>query len=166
MAQTVLPYIRMRNRSRGFGSAGFSLVEMLIVVCMIALMALFAYPKVAVIFNQTQVRSARLAVLNKFNQARMIARTSSRHTYLIQQNSILWVEREPRVVPLTNSTRDTVGGYLNLGLRYGVTVTGLDTLSIDPRGLTGLTGGGGTIVVTRQGLSDSVVISGFGRISR
>jgi prepilin-type N-terminal cleavage/methylation domain-containing protein len=162
VAQTVHPNTLMRNRSRGFGSAGFSLVEMLIVVCMIALMALFAYPKVAVIFNQTQVRSARLAVLNKFNQARMIARTSSRHSFLIRQDTILWVERTPRVVPLGGSTRDTVGGYLNLG-QYGVTVTGLDTVNIDPRGLTG---GGGAIVVTRQGLSDSVVISGFGRISR
>jgi len=152
----------MRNRSRGFGSAGFSLVEMLIVVSMIALMALFAWPKVVVVFNQSQVRSARLAVLNKYNQARIIARQSSRHAYLIRQDSILWVEREPRVVPLAGSTRDTVGGYLNLG-QYGVTVTGLSSLTIDPRGLTG---GGGAIVVTRQGLSDSVVISGFGRISR
>jgi Tfp pilus assembly protein FimT len=44
-----------------------SLVEM-IVVAAIGLMAVFAWPKVQTILNQSQVRSARLAVLNKFNQ--------------------------------------------------------------------------------------------------
>ena len=48
--------------------SGYSLVEMLIVVSMIGLMGLFAWPKIAMVLNQRQVGSARLAVLNKFNQ--------------------------------------------------------------------------------------------------
>jgi len=156
----------MRNQSRRFGSAGFSLVEMLVVVVMIGLMALFAWPKVVTIFNQSQVRSARLAVLNKFNQTRINARQSSRSAFLIRSGDVMWIEREPRVVPLGLSTRDTVGGFLNLG-SYGVTVTMtgtvLDTVTVDPRGLTA---GTWQLVLVRDGVRDSVVISGFGRVSR
>jgi prepilin-type N-terminal cleavage/methylation domain-containing protein len=152
----------MRNRFRRPGSAGFSLVEMLIVVSMIGLMALVAWPKVAVVFNQSQLRSARLAVLNKFNQARMIARQSSRHTYLMRADSIFWIERQPRLVPHNTDLRDTVGTYLNV-MQYGVTVTGINTLTIDPRGLARTAG---TFILTRQGLTDSVAISGWGNVIR
>jgi prepilin-type N-terminal cleavage/methylation domain-containing protein len=155
----------MRNRFRRSGSAGFSLVEMLIVVSMIGLMALVAWPKVAVVFNQTQVRSARLAVLNKFNQARIIARQSGRKAYLTRSAGVFWIERSPPVVVNGASTRDTVGGYLNLG-PYGVTVSGLTSLAIDPRGLTVLPGGPVMVTLVRQGVRDSVVISGFGSVSR
>jgi len=151
----------MRNRFRRSGSAGFSLVEMLIVVSMIGLMALVAWPKVAVVFNQSQLRSARLAVLNKFNQARMIARQSSRHAYLVRVDTLFWIERSPRLVPHGSDAYDTVGTYLNVG-PYGVTVTGITRLTIDPRGLTG----SGTFLLTRQGLTDSVAISGMGNVIR
>jgi Tfp pilus assembly protein FimT len=136
---------------------------MLIVVSMIGIMALFAWPKVVMVLNQSQVRSARLAVLNKFNQARINARQSGRHAFLIRAGNVMWIERRPRVTALAGSTRDTVGGFLSLGESFRVTVTGLDTLTIDPRGLTA---GTGQIVVDRQGVRDSVVFSGFGRVGR
>jgi len=164
MAQTMQPYIGMPNQSRRFGSTGFSLVEMLIVVVMIGLMALFAWPKVQTILNQSQVRSARLAVLNKFNQTRINARQTSRSAFLIRSGDVMWIERRPRVLP-GGGTRDTVGGFLNLG-SYGVTVTvtgGSDTVTVDPRGLTT---GTWRIVLARSGIKDSVVISGFGRVTR
>ncbi len=138
---------------------------MLIVVGMIGLMGLFAWPKVAGVFDQTQVRSARLAVLNKFNQARINARQSSRHAYLIRSGDVLWIERRPRVVPLVLSTRDTIGGYLNLEATYGVTATAsLDTVAVDPRGLTD--NRTWRMMLVRGGARDSVVISGFGRVTR
>ena len=68
----------MRDQFRNSPSAGFSLVEMLMVVSMIALLSLFAFPKVIRGFDQSQVKSARLAVLNKFASARIQARQSSR----------------------------------------------------------------------------------------
>jgi Tfp pilus assembly protein FimT len=139
---------------------------MLIVVVMIGLMALFAWPKVLTIFNQSQVRSARLAVLNKFNQTRINARQTSRSAFLIRSGDVMWIERRPRVLPGIG-TRDTVGGFLNLGSgSYGVSVTvtgGSDTVTVDPRGLTT---GTWRIVLARGGVRDSVVISGFGRVTR
>ena len=159
----------MHNRLRRLGSTGFTLVEMLIVVSMIGLMGLFAWPKVVLVLNQRQVGSARLAVLNKFNQARINARQSSRSAYLIRSwdavaGDVLWIERQPRVVPLAGSQRDTVGGYLNLDRSFGVTATvSSDTVAVDARGLTA---GTWRILLTRGAASDSVVISGFGRVTR
>ena len=133
------------------------------VVVMIAIMSLFAFPKVIRAFDQSQVKGARLSVLNKFNAARLAARQSSRHVYLIRVADALWIEREPRVTPQGFDTRDTVGGFLNLG---GVTMSGtLDTVPIDPRGLTQ---GGGTwqLNFTRGAANDSLIISGFGTVTR
>jgi prepilin-type N-terminal cleavage/methylation domain-containing protein len=155
----------MLTRSRRIRSAGFSLVEMLMVIVMIAIMSLFAYPKVVRVFDQSQVKGARLAVLNKFNSARINARQSSRHVFLIRAGNVLWIERMPRVTPQGFDTRDTVGGFLNLR-EFRVTASGsLDTVPIDPRGLTQ---GGGTwqLNLTRGAANDSVIISGFGTVTR
>jgi len=168
MARTVQTTLDMQihKRFRRLGSTGFSLVEMLIVVSMIGLMGLFAWPKVARVFDQRQVGSARLAVLNKFNQTRINARQSSRTAFLIQSGNVLWIERRPRVVPLDESPRDTVGGYLNLERTYGVTATvSSDTVQVDARGLTSPTRPW-RIVLVRDGARDSILISGFGRVTR
>lgn len=135
------------------------------VVGMIGLLSLFGFPKVMRVFDQSQVRSARLAVLNKFNSARIQARQSSRTTFLIRSGAVLWIERTPRVTTLAGSTRDTVGGFLHLRETYRVTVSGtLDTVPVDPRGLT--QGGPWRLRFTRGTTSDSVNISGFGVAAR
>jgi Tfp pilus assembly protein FimT len=139
---------------------------MLIVIVMIAIMSLFAYPKVVRVFDQSQVKGARLAVLNKFNSARINARQSSRHVFLIRAGNVLWIEREPRVTPQGFDTRDTVGGFLNLDSTYRVTASGsLVTVPIDPRGLT-IGGGPWQLNLTRGAASDSLIISGFGTVTR
>ena len=156
----------MRRSFRSSRTAGFSLVEMLIVVVMIGIMSLFGFPKVMRIFDQSSVRSARLAVLNKFNAARIHARQSSRPTFLIRSGALVWIERSPRVTPLGGSTRDTVGGFLHLREVYKVVASGsLDTVPIDPRGLA--PGGRAWQLTLTRGVSrDSLIISGFGTVTR
>ena len=172
MARTVQPHINMRTPFRRLGRKGFSLFEMLIVVVLIGLMSLFAFPRVVRVFDQSQVRGARLAVLNKFNAARMNARQSGRQTFLIRSGNVLWIERFPRVTPLGGSPRDTVGGFLNLDARalmgsFMVDAAGFDTVAIDPRGLTQGPGTGPwTLTLTRNAASDVIVISGFGMVTR
>ena len=157
----------MRDLRRSSASAGFSLVEMLMVVGMIGLLSLFAFPKVMGVFDQSQVRGARLAVLNKFNSARIQARQSARSTFLIRSGALVWIERTPRVTPLMDgSTRDTVGGFVNLRENYRVVTSGnLDTIPIDPRGLS-QAGGTRQLVFTRGTARDSIIISGFGTVTR
>lgn len=135
------------------------------VVGMIGLLSLFGFPKVMRVFDQSQVRSARLAVLNKFNSARIQARQSSRTTFLIRSGAVVWIERTPRVTTLAGSTRDTVGGFLHLREAYRVVVSGtLDTVPVDPRGLT--QGGPWRLRFARGTSSDSLNISGFGVAAR
>jgi Tfp pilus assembly protein FimT len=138
---------------------------MLMVVGMIGMLSLFGFPKVMRVFDQSQVRSARLAVLNKFNSARIQARQSSRTTFLIRSGNRIWIERMPRVTTLLNSTRDTVGGFVHLREAYKVVASGtLDTVRVDPRGLT--QGGPWRLSFARGTSSDSLIISGFGIVTR
>jgi prepilin-type N-terminal cleavage/methylation domain-containing protein len=155
----------MRDRLRSSPTAGFSLVEMLMVVGMIGMLSLFGFPKVMRVFDQSQVRSARLAVLNKFNSARIHARQSSRRTFLIRTGNVIWIERTPRVTTLAGSTRDTVGGFVHLREAYKVVASGtLDTVPVDPRGLT--QGGPWRLNFARGTSTDSLIISGFGITTR
>lgn len=137
---------------------------MLIVVVLIGMMSVFGFPKVVRVFDQTQVRGATQAVINKFNAARINARQSSRHTFLIRSGNVLWVERSPRMVAAGISTRDTVGSYLNLE-GYRSSATGFDTVRIDPRGLT-VGGGPWQLIISRNESRDTVNITGFGRVTR
>ena len=134
------------------------------VVGMIGLLSLFAFPKVMRVFDQSSVRSARLAVLNKFNSARIQARQTARQTFLIRSGEVVWIERSPRVTPLSGSARDTVGGFLNLQKAHNVSASGtLDTVTFDPRGLTTRSG---MVIFTRGNARDSIIVSGFGRVTR
>ncbi len=141
---------------------GFSLVELLVVVALIGMVGLFAWPKFGTAFDQAAVRGARTALVNQIEAARIGARQSTRRAFLIRDGSTFRVERTPRVNPGAG-TRDTIGTFTNFLNEFRVTVTGLDQLVIDPRGLV-LTSGQWTL--TRNAARDSVVISGFGRIGR
>jgi type II secretory pathway pseudopilin PulG len=137
---------------------------MLMVVSMIGLLSLFGFPKVMRIFDQSQVRSARLAVVNKYNSARIHARQNARQTFLIRSGDLVWIERFPRLIPLNGHPRDTVGGFLDLQKTYNVSASGnLDTVAFDPRGLTQRSG---KMIFSRGNASDSVIVSGFGTVTR
>ena len=158
------PHTSMRNPIRRPGSAGFSLVEMLIVVVLIGMMSVFGFPKVVRVFDQTQVRGATQAVVNKFNAARIAARQSSRHTFLVRSGNSLWIERQPRMVAAGLSTRDTVGGFINLS-GWRSSASGFTSIEIDPRGLA-VGGGPWQLIITRNESRVTVNITGFGRVTR
>ena len=135
---------------------GFSLMEMLIVVSMIGIMALFAWPKVVTVYDRSQVRSARTAARNLFEATRINARMSSTAMTFNRAGNVLWISN--------NTTAATVGSPLDLAGQYNVTAAGLTALVVDPRGL--LQGAGGRLVFSRGNASDSLIISGYGRVSR
>jgi phosphosulfolactate phosphohydrolase-like enzyme len=59
---------------------------------------------------------------------------------------------------------DTVGAVVNLTTGYGVTITAsTPTITVLPTGLSNMAAIA-TIVVSRSGKSDSVTISGYGRL--
>jgi prepilin-type N-terminal cleavage/methylation domain-containing protein len=141
--------------SRNFSTMGFSLMEMLVVVSMIGIMSLFAWPKVVTIYNQSQVRSARTAARNLFEAARINARMHSATMRLNRAGDVLWITNQVTSAP--------VGGALNVGAEFKVSTRGLVQLDVDPRGLTR---SGGLLVFSRGNALDSLVISGYGRVTR
>ncbi|MGH7562771.1 MAG: pilus assembly FimT family protein [Gemmatimonadales bacterium] len=145
--------------SRLRSTAGFSLVEMLIVVAVIGLMMLLAWPRITAIYDRSQVRGARNVVINKFNTARIQARQSGMTTRFQQNGNLVWVERDNGLGGWV-----TVGGVQNMNAVYGVTIPDVNMLTIDPRGLA--QGTPITIRMGRAGIRDSVVFSGYGGISR
>jgi len=148
--------------------AGFSLIEMLIVVVIIGLIALFSFPRAAAVMDHAMVKSGRTTIVNKFNAARVAARSSNRISVLRCADSNIWVELNR----LSGTLKDTVGGFANmagtanLGNRDGVSVTCPDSIRVDPRGMVLSISGTGKYVITKNGWSDSVTINNYGRVTR
>jgi prepilin-type N-terminal cleavage/methylation domain-containing protein len=133
---------------------GFTLMEMLVVVSLIALMSLFAWPRVITLYNQSSVRSARTAVRNLFEAGRMNARAN---------NSRVTLTRNGNIFRLTNNTSGAVLGSVNVDGEFKVAASGDASIVIDARGLSTQAR---TFVFTRGAAADSVVISGYGRVTR
>lgn len=153
----------MRTGLRHSSSSGFSLVEMLIVVVIIGLVMLFTFPRAASIYDRTMVRGARTAITNTYLTARTAARTSNKTAVMRTDVDRIWVETND-YAPAT--TKVVVRPALDLGDEYSVTVTGEDSLRVDPRGVLK-----GTVriykwVISRNGWSDSVMVNGYGRVLR
>ncbi len=162
LARTVHSSSDIMRSFRPSSNAGFSLVEMLIVVSVISLTMFWAWPRANAIFNRSDVKGARNHIVNKFNLARTSARQGTRWTELIQDGSTIWIERTPRLLPGAG-TRDTVGGVQDMNAMFGVTVAGVDTVRVDPRGIATTTA---MIKFGKGGIRDSVSIFGFGGVSR
>jgi prepilin-type N-terminal cleavage/methylation domain-containing protein len=154
----------MKTSFRARSAAGFSLTEMLTVVVMIGVIMLFALPRAGVVLDRTQVGGARTTVVNQFNTARMAARSSNRTTVFRLANNVIYVERRP----FTGTVKDPVGNPQDLSQIYGVQVTGPDSIVVDARGMVVYfsSGASAQYVVTRAGITDSVVINSSGRVIR
>ena len=160
LAQTVQVHISMQRHSRPSRSAGFSLVELLIVIVIIGLVMLFTFPRAGAILDHVQVRGARTAIVNKLNATRVAARSSNQVAVLRLTSNNLWMELND----MTGTGKTTIPGGVGLNQTYGVTVTGPDSLKFDPRGMS--LSGSQRYVISKNGFVDSVTVNGYGRITR
>jgi Tfp pilus assembly protein FimT len=143
---------------------GFTFLEALIVFAFVGLMLLIAYPMMGRSLTSANVRNARTLSIGLYARARASALETGRVTTLDYIGNLALITATPRLVPLAGSTLDTLGQPQDLNLLYGVTVTGnpSTTLTIDPRGLA--SSNETTIYFTRDGKTDSMNVSGFGRV--
>jgi prepilin-type N-terminal cleavage/methylation domain-containing protein len=151
----------MRTHSgRPSSRAGFSLVEILIVIVLAGLMLALAMPKLRQGLVMRDVKSARSALANMYARARVNALQTRKNSTVHFSGSQVWVTAPLGTVP----EGDTVGAVVDLTNAYGVTVNAsASTITVLPTGLANMPATV-TVRVTRSGKSDSVMISGYGRL--
>ena len=150
----------MRSRS------GFTLVEALIVVVVLGLMTLIAFPRMSAAMSRSDLRSARTTMINLVVMARVASMQSNRVTWVKVEGNSAYVGATPRLTPVAGSTADTVGVIHDLGEAYGVTLAGVDSIRFDPRGFGAGFGALGTITLSRDGHSEIITIDGLGRVTK
>jgi prepilin-type N-terminal cleavage/methylation domain-containing protein len=155
---------RMRTR-------GFTLIELMVVIVVVGIILTYGFPKIRALLIKNDLRSARSTLFTAIQQAKTWAVNDGRAT-TVRVNpatGALWITASP--TRLSGHTVDTVGSLRNLTDAYGATLTtptSQDTFAFDHRGL--LTPVGSStqqiIVVSRSGYRDSVMINGYGRITK
>lgn len=144
--------------------SGFTFIEALIVLIFVGLLTLIAVPLLSRSLNAANVRNARTLSIGMYARARASALETGRVTNLDFTGNVALVTATPRLLAAGGSTIDTLGAPQDLNVSLGVTVTGNPTtsLTIDPRGLASSTAT--TIYFTRDGRTDSMSVSGYGRV--
>ncbi|HET8624762.1 MAG TPA: prepilin-type N-terminal cleavage/methylation domain-containing protein [Gemmatimonadales bacterium] len=154
-------------RSNRASCAGFTLIELMIAISCVGILMLIGIPKSQAALRQTNLRSARNAVINLYQMGRTRAINENRSVTLNMDATSVWLTAQPRKVALAGSDRDTVGTVQNLNAQYGVTlVPDGATYRVDARGLGNNAGAPNKIVFTKSGARDSFTISGYGRIEK
>lgn len=147
-------------------NAGFTMLELMVVVILIAVLTTLALPKLTTAAQKANIRSTRIELSSMVNRARAAAIQRGCVDSLHINSTQAWVTA-CKVSAATG--RDTVGPVDNIGKRFSVSLSsGRTDYGFDPRGL--LVGfSGGTIVITGTGgvagFSDSVVINNVGKVT-
>lgn len=139
--------------------AGFTLIEIVIVVVLIGTMVLIGMPRMMSAVEHNQVRGARTKVVALFNRARGYAIQRNRHvTFWINPTMVVITESIPGGGVDTVKVED----FAPAGIGLTTTAT---SIQIDSRGIaTSLASLAATIVMSKGSHADTVRISGFGRV--
>jgi prepilin-type N-terminal cleavage/methylation domain-containing protein len=145
-------------------TAGFTLLELMVVVILIAVLTTLALPKLTTAAQKANIRSTRIELSTMVTRARAAAIQRGCVDSLHLNSSSAWVT----ACKVVGTGRDTVGPVDKIGKRFGVTLGGKTDFGFDPRGL--LVGfSGGTITIAgsggNTGFSDSVVVNNVGKVT-
>ena len=142
---------------------GFSLIEMLVVVVVISLAGLIAFPKFSQALASSNLRNAKAKVTTLYAGARAAAAGSGRTAYVHFTENRIYVTATPRRnAPIGANTIDTLTPLENVYTQYGVGISASsDSIRIDPAGL----GRDSAVIVLATGSQTATIrISQFGRI--
>lgn len=141
---------------------GFTLIEMLMVVVIVGLGLLIALPRFQSVLGQSNLTSARAAVITMHSIARATAASGRAAVVRMTGNSIL-VTATPRLKAGAGS-RDTVAGPKNMSTEYGVSMSpSVDTIMIDQ---TGLGRNASNIILTKSSFKDTIRVNTYGRVQK
>jgi prepilin-type N-terminal cleavage/methylation domain-containing protein len=145
---------------------GFTLVEAVIVIVVIGLLGVLAFPRLSATMRRSDLRSARTTMVNMVAAARAASVASNRITTLQFDGAKAYVKASPRW-KAGAGTVDTVGQVRDLTDVYGVSVAhNPDSVRFDPRGFGTFGGTTDSIVLTRGSYREVISIDGLGRIRK
>ena len=148
--------------------AGFTLIQLLIVLVLLSLMLLIAIPKLNSAFRQRTVSTAADRLVLAHTLARSTALRYGRvaQLHIDPATTSFWVD-----VDTTGAgQRQIIGGVQSVAVP-GLTLTATrQLLCFDARGLAttrgGCTGGADTVVITLSERSSTVIITSLGKVLR
>lgn len=154
----------MRPRTRFAQRAGFTLIEVIIVIVMIGILTAVAVPFLRGGSTKSDVNASLSAVASLHAVARSSAIQRGRTAVLVVNAA---TGTALVVLKRTGSTAvDTVGRVHDLAARYRVSVsTTSDSTFFTPRGI-GAGASNNTVIATRGSYTDTLVISAAGRLLR
>ena len=145
---------------------GFTILEMMLVIMVLAIVTALGLPRMSAGVSKANVRGARTSLINLLSRTRIAATESNRISLLRIEGNNAVILLRPRLLPGAGDA-DTLGPVARLGDIYGVSITGaIDSVWFDPRGMAAGFGTGTTFFLARDGISDSVRIDGLGRITK
>ena len=153
-----VPLIRQIQGVGDMNRAGFTLVEVVIVIVLIGILTAFAAPRIGSAIDRRSINGARVAITTLNAKARAVAVQRGRPTMLVRNgDTFLILARRP----LTGA-EDTVD-VRNMYDAFKVTIgaSPRDSLLYDPRGL-GLQNSTSSFFIMRSGYADTVRIGAIG----
>lgn len=147
--------VRMRATTEGF-----TILELMIVITLIALVMAVSFPKMGDTLRRQGVRSAHDAIVAMHATARAAAVQRGRETELhFANNRVFILSRNP-----VSNVLDTVGTVQDLMAAYRTSIEASDSVfTFDARGV-GQETAPTRIRITRNGITDGVWISRWGFI--
>ncbi len=147
---------------RSDNQSGFTLIEMIITVTVIASLTAMAFPQARETLIKESVRGARRTIVTELARARgAAANRGCRSVFHVVggANARTWVTS----CPLTGAGVDTVGAVQYLADRFNVTLaTNGDSIVFSPNGI-GAAPSWTAVAVRRNEAADSLSISPIGR---
>lgn len=146
--------------------AGFTLIEILLVIVLVGIMMTVAIPYLRTSSSKTNVRGAADTIARLYATARATSIQRGKMAWLVLNhtaNTVMVIASKVNAVGI-----DTIVKPENLNSRYSVTFTDSnDSLVFTPRGVgANLTPTTVIITSTAQGMVDTVVIYPTGKIKR
>jgi len=142
---------------------GFTLVELLIVMTLMGIMGMYAYPKMRNSTTGWATRSARQQVTSMLIVARASAIQNGSEARFIRSGNVVRVTVDSSGTYVTLASRDL---YREHGVTFTTGGAARDTVRFDPRGVAiGLTGAA-IFKFTNATVKDSICVTKLGKVSR
>src|SRR6476646_2759265 len=143
--------------------SGFTLVELLIVMTLMGIMGMYAYPKLRGSTANWSTRSARQQVTSRLIVAPAAAVQNGSEARFIRSGNVVRVTVDSNGTNVTLASRDL---YRDHGVTFTTGGAARDTMRFDPRGVAiGLTGAA-MYKFTNATVKDSICVSKLGKVAR